>query len=71
MITEKGIDLISQMRIIAIKATKNMVENIINSDMNTDAKFYHIGAIISDMVYKMDDIEEKIFEEELEAILEE
>ena len=69
MITEKGIDLISQMSIKAARAEKSMVENVLDSDMNTDAKFYHIGRIISNMVSEIADIQERIFEEELGEIL--
>jgi len=68
MITEKGIDLISQMSIKAARAEKSMVENVLDSDMNTDAKFYHIGRIIFNMVSEISDIQERIFEEELGEI---
>ena len=68
MITEKGIDLINQMSIKAARAEKSMVENVLDSDMNTDAKFYHIGRIISNMVSEIADIQERIFEEELGEI---
>jgi len=69
MITEKGIDLINQMSIKAARAEQRMVENVLDSDMNTDAKFYHIGRIISNMVSEIADIQERIFEEELGEIL--